>query len=134
MVQSCDELIMEIAAETGLDRMGEDDSDDEDEDDDRGDAVAPPAATPSPTAAPPAATPEMVIGEEEEEDLEELVLEQEPPEESEPQQPHLFTVLMRDREESPSRMYDDLDDLDDPTHADYDVDEWFPKDGSRDRD
>jgi hypothetical protein len=31
-------------------------------------------------------------------------------------------------------MYDDMDDLDDPTHADYDVDAWFPKDGSHDRD
>jgi hypothetical protein len=41
------------------------------------------------------------------------------------------TLLIRKNEESPSRMYDDLDDL---THADYDVDEWFPKDGSHDRD
>jgi hypothetical protein len=24
-------------------------------------------------------------------------------------------------------MMDDLDDLDDPTEADYDVDEWFPR-------
>jgi hypothetical protein len=54
----------------------------------------------------------------------------------EPKQPHprLVSMLMRDHEESPSRMYDDMDDLDDPTHADYDVDEWFPKDGSHDRD
>jgi hypothetical protein len=41
---------------------------------------------------------------------------------------------MRDHEESPSRMFDDLNNLDDPTIADYDVDEWFPEDGSRDRD
>jgi hypothetical protein len=27
-----------------------------------------------------------------------------------------------------------LDDLDDPTEADYDVDEWFLEDGSNDRD
>jgi hypothetical protein len=47
-----------------------------------------------------------------------------PDEEAEPPQPHLFTILMRDHEESPSRMYDNLDDL---TIADYDVDELFPK-------
>jgi hypothetical protein len=47
---------------------------------------------------------------------------------------------MRDYEEIPSRMVDgpheldDLDDLDDLTEADYDVDEWFPEDGSNDRD
>jgi hypothetical protein len=29
---------------------------------------------------------------------------------------------MRDYEESPSRMMDDLHELDDPTEADYDVD------------
>jgi hypothetical protein len=40
---------------------------------------------------------------------------------------------MRDYEESPSRMIDDLDDLDDSTEADYDVDEWYPVDGSNDR-
>jgi hypothetical protein len=54
--------------------------------------------------------------------------------ELEPLQPRLFNVLMRYYEESPLRMMDDLDDLDDPTEADYDVDEWFPKDGSNDRD
>jgi hypothetical protein len=46
MAQSRDELIMEIAVETRLDKMGEDDHDDnsEDEDDDEngGDAAAPP--------------------------------------------------------------------------------------------
>jgi hypothetical protein len=41
---------------------------------------------------------------------------------------------MTDREESPSRMMDDLGDLDDPTEANYDVDKWFPEDGSNDRD
>jgi hypothetical protein len=41
---------------------------------------------------------------------------------------------VRDYEESLSRMMDDLDDLDDPTVADYDMNEWFPKDGSNDRD
>jgi hypothetical protein len=76
----------------------------------------------------------------EEEDSKVRILEQEAPkelevilpdEEPEPPQPSLFTMLMRDHEESPSRMYDDLDN---PTIADYDVDEWFPKDGSHDRD
>jgi hypothetical protein len=28
----------------------------------------------------------------------------------------------------------ELDDLDDPTEVDYVVDEWFPEDGSNDRD
>jgi hypothetical protein len=57
-----------------------------------------------------------------------------PEAEPEPLQPRLYTVLMRDSEESPSRMMDDLDDLDDPTEEDYDVNEWFLKDGSNDRD
>jgi hypothetical protein len=57
-----------------------------------------------------------------------------PEEEPVPPQPRLFTALMRDHEESLSRMFDDLDDLDDPTEANYDVDEWFLEDGSRDRD
>jgi hypothetical protein len=50
MVESCDELIMEIAKETGLDRMGED-AEDEDEDEDGnngGDATAPPIAVTPP--------------------------------------------------------------------------------------
>jgi hypothetical protein len=40
-------------------------------------------------------------------------------------QPRLFNMIVRHYEESPSRMMDDpheLDDLDDPTVADYDVD------------
>jgi hypothetical protein len=49
-------------------------------------------------------------------------------------------MIMRDYMLSPSRMdngsyeLDDLDDLDDPTEADYDVDEWFPENGSNDQD
>jgi hypothetical protein len=39
---------------------------------------------------------------------------------------------VRDYVESPSRMMDDLDDLDDPIEDDYDVDEWFQTDGSID--
>jgi hypothetical protein len=41
MVQSCDELIMEIVAETELDWMAQDEDDDEDVDDDKGDATTP---------------------------------------------------------------------------------------------
>jgi hypothetical protein len=39
-------------------------------------------------------------------------------------------MLMRDYEESPTRMMDDLDDLD----ASSNMDEWFLEDGSNDRD
>jgi hypothetical protein len=55
-----------------------------------------------------------------------------PEEELELPQPRLYTVLMRDYEERPSRVYDDFDDLDDPTEADYNMNEWFPMDGSND--
>jgi hypothetical protein len=60
--------------------------------------------------------------------------------ETELPQCRLFDVIMRDYKESPSRMMngphelDDLDGLDDPTEVDYDMDEWFPEDGSNDRD
>jgi hypothetical protein len=57
-----------------------------------------------------------------------------PEAEPEPPHPHLFNVLMRDCEESPSMMMDNLDDLDEPTEANYDVNEWFPEDGCNDRD
>jgi hypothetical protein len=57
-----------------------------------------------------------------------------PEEEPEPPQPRLYTVLIRDYEESPLRLMDHLGDLDDPTEANYDVDESFPKDESNDRD
>jgi hypothetical protein len=50
-------------------------------------------------------------------------------------QPHLYHALMRDYEESPPRMMDDLDDLDDDLNEGYsDMDEWFLEDGSNDRD
>jgi chromosome segregation ATPase len=55
MIQSCDELIMEIAEEYGINHVGEND-DDEDEDDE-GNAVAPPAPA-------PAVVPEEIIKEE----------------------------------------------------------------------
>jgi hypothetical protein len=57
MIQSCDELILEMAEEYGLNHMGENDDDEDKDDDDEGNAVAPPAPA-------PAAMPEE-IGEEE---------------------------------------------------------------------
>jgi hypothetical protein len=42
---------------------------------------------------------------------------------------------MRDYEENPLRLEDDLDNLDDnPNEGRSDVDEWFSEDGSKDRD
>jgi hypothetical protein len=64
--------------------------------------------------------------------------------EPEPPPPCVFNMIMRDYEESPPRMengpheLDDLDDLDDlvdaPNEGCSKMDEWFPKDGSNDRD
>jgi hypothetical protein len=78
---------------------------------------------------PPVATvPEEIIVEE---DPVEMILEQEAPmvheviladAEPEMSQPCLYYTLMRDYEESPSRMVDDLDDL---TKANSDMDECF---------
>jgi hypothetical protein len=50
IVKSHDELLVEIARETGLHHMGEDEDDEGEEEDadDGGDAVTPPAATPPP--------------------------------------------------------------------------------------
>jgi hypothetical protein len=137
MVKSRDELIMEIVREYGLNHMGGN-NDDEDEDDDDGwDAAAPP------TPVSPAATLEENVNEEAHV---EMVPEQEAPvvyedvlADAEPElpQPRLFNMIMRDYKKSPPRMMNgphELDDLDDKTKADYDVDEWFPEDGSNDRD
>jgi hypothetical protein len=141
MVESRDELLMEITRETGLDRMGEEEDEEEEEEDadDRGDATTPAAAA-SPPPAPPAAVPEEI----DEEGPMEVILEQETSmlhgvvlADAEPQMPHLrlYQALMRDYEEHPLRMEDDFDDLDDdPNEGRSDVDEWFPKDGSNDRD
>jgi hypothetical protein len=128
---------MEITKETGLDRMGEDAKDEEeDEDADDGGAAAAP-----PSTAPAAAAPKEIIMEE---DPVEMVPIQEAPvahevilADAEPEmlQPRLYHTLMRDYEESPPRMMDDLDDLDDdPNEGCSDMDEWFPEDGSNDRD
>jgi hypothetical protein len=104
IIQSHDELIMEMAEECGLNRMGEnddnEDDDDDDDDDDEGNVVAP-------LAPAPAAVPEEIVKEE-------------APVENGPQE------------------LDDLDDLgdldDDPNEGRSDMVEWFPQDGSNDRD
>jgi hypothetical protein len=97
-----DELILEMAKEYGLNRMGEndDDEDENEDDDDEGNAVTPPTSA-------PAAVPDEIVKEE-------------APMENGPQE------------------LDDLDDLgdlnDDPNEGRSDMDEWFPQDGSNDRD
>jgi hypothetical protein len=50
MIQSHDELIMEMAEEYGLNRMGENDDDEDEDDDDIGNAIAP--RSPAPAAVP----------------------------------------------------------------------------------
>jgi hypothetical protein len=97
MIQSCDDLIMEMAEEYGLNHMGENYNNEDEDDDNEGNAVAPPAPT-------PAVVPEEII-------------EEEAPVENGPQE------------------IDDLDDLDDdPNEGCSDMDQWFPQDGSNDRD
>jgi hypothetical protein len=100
MIQSRDELIMEMAEEYGLNRMRENDGDEDEDDDDEGNTVTPPTPV-------PAAMPEEII-------------EEEAPMENDPQE------------------LDDLDDLgdldDDPNEGCSDMFEWFPQDGSNDRD
>jgi hypothetical protein len=120
--------------------MGENDNDEDEDDDDEGNVTAPP------TPVQPTIAPEEIV---EEEALVEMVPEQEAPvvhevilvdAELELPQPRLFNMIMRDYEVIPPRMangpheLDDLDDLDDPTEAYFDMDEWFPEDGSNDRD
>jgi hypothetical protein len=57
MIQSHDELILEMAEEYGLNCMGENDDDEDEDDDDEGKAVTPPAPT-------PAVVPEEIVEEE----------------------------------------------------------------------
>jgi hypothetical protein len=135
MVESRYELVIEIARETGLDRMGEYDKDEEEEEDanDGEDAATPPTAVP-PSPAPPAAASEEV----DDEGPVEMIPEQEalvPHEvilaDAKPEmlQLRLYLALMRDYEENPLRMEDDFDDLDnDPNEGCSDMD------GSNDRD
>jgi hypothetical protein len=116
MVESRDELLMEIARETELDCMDEGEVGEEEETDDKGDVAAPPAAAPPPPA-PPAVVPEEIH----EEGPMEAIPEQEDlmshevattEVESEIPQHHLYHALMRDYEEDPLRLEDDFDDLD----------------------
>jgi hypothetical protein len=57
MIQSRDELILEMAGEYGLNHMGENDDDEDENDDDEGNTIAPPAPA-------PAAVPEEIVEEE----------------------------------------------------------------------
>jgi hypothetical protein len=137
MVESHDELITEITRETGLDHMGED-TEDEEEDEDADDGED---ATALPVTMPSATTPEEAV---KEEDPVEMIPMKEAPvphevifADAEPEmpQPHLYHALMIGYEESPPRMMEDLDDLDeDLNEGRSDMDEWFPKDGNNDRD
>jgi hypothetical protein len=134
-------MLMEIARETGLDRIGEDEDDEEEEEDadDGGDAVASPAVVPPPLV-PPIAAPEEI----DEGGLVEVIPEQEAPmphevilADAKPKMPQLrlYHALMRDYEENLLRVEDDFDDLeDDPNEGRSDIDEWFPEDGSNNRD
>jgi hypothetical protein len=100
MMESHDELILEMAEEYGLNCMGESEDDEDEDDGDEGNAVAPPALA-------PAAVPEEIVDEED------------PVENG----PHELDDL------------DDLGDLDeDPNEGRSDVEDWFPQDGSNDRD
>jgi hypothetical protein len=130
MVESHDELLMEITRETGLDHMGEDEDEEEEEEDanDGGDAAAPPAAAPPPPV-PPAVVPVEIN----EEGPMEAIPEQEalmPLEvilaDAEPKVPQvrLNHALLGDYEENPLRLEDDFDDLDDDPSEDHsDMDE-----------
>jgi hypothetical protein len=125
MVEAHDELIMEFTNKYGYNLSDED--------------AAPPVAGPPPIPATPAAAPEEIImekdpvemvTEQESHDAHDVTLEDVNPK---PPQPRLFNMIMRDYEVNPSRMMDDLhelDDLDDLIEAEYDVDEWFPVKGS----
>jgi hypothetical protein len=100
MIQSRDELILEMAEEYGLNRMGENDDNEDEDDNNEGNTIAPPVPAPS-------IVPEEIVKEED-------------PVENGPQE------------------LDDLDDLgdldEDPNEGCSDVEEWFPQDGSNDRD
>jgi hypothetical protein len=130
MVESRDELLMEITWEMGLNRMGEGEDEEEEEEhvNDEGDAVAPPAAAPLPPV-PPATVPEEIDEEGPVEAIpgqealmpHEVVLADAKPEVP---QLRLYHVLLRDYEENPLRLEDDFDDLDDDSSEDHsDMDE-----------
>jgi hypothetical protein len=141
MVESHDELLMDIAREMGLDHMGEDEDEEEEEEDaaDGGDATTPPTIAPPPPVPPTAMSEEI-----DEEGPVEAIPEQEAPmlhgvilAAAEPEVPllHLYHALLRDYEENSLRLEDDFDDLDDDLNESRsNMDEWFPQDGSNDRD
>jgi hypothetical protein len=96
MVKSRDELLMEIARETGLDRMDEGEGGEEEETDEEGPM-------------------EAIL---EQEDLmphEVATVEVE----SETPHHHIYHALTRDYEEDPLRLEDDFDDLDDCLDGDH---------------
>jgi hypothetical protein len=130
MVESHDELLMQIAREIGLDRMGEDvEDEEEDEDVDDGDATATAATTLEEIND---EGPIEMVTKQEAHVVHEVILADAEPEMP---QPHLYHALIRDYEESPSRMTEDLDDLDDdPNEGHSDMVEWFLEDRSNDRD
>jgi hypothetical protein len=107
-IQSCNDLVMEMDAEMGLGRTGEDDN--EDDNDNEGDAMEDTAATAPTVAANVVAAkgkegPEMLISEQESPEAFEITL---PDEEPELLQPSHFTILMSDHEESLSWANDDI--------------------------
>jgi hypothetical protein len=129
MVESRDELLMEIAREMELDCMGgEGDEEEEEYADDGGDAAAPPS-----TAPPPPTTPAAVPEEIDEEGPVGAIPEQEAsmpheviPADVEPVMPQLrlYHAIMRDYGEILLRLEDDFDDMDDDLSEDhYDMDE-----------
>jgi hypothetical protein len=143
MIQSCDELFMEMAEEYGLNCIGENDDDEDEDDDDEGNSIAPSALVPVvvPEEIIKEETPLGMVPEQEAPVAHEVILADVEPK---PPQPRLFNMVMRDYEESLPRMengpqemddLDDLDDLDDDLNEGRsNTDEWFPEDGSNDRD
>jgi hypothetical protein len=116
MVESHDELLMEIARETGLGCMDEDEGEEE-EMDNEGDVAAPSAAAP-PALVPPADILEEILDEGPMEaipELEDLTPHEVATAEVETEMPqhHFYHALMRDYEEDPLRLEDDFDGLDD---------------------
>jgi hypothetical protein len=130
MVESHDELLMEISREAGLDRIGQDEEDEKEEEDagNGRDTATPPTAAPPPPV-PPVAVPEEInkegpveaIPKQEASMLHEVI-----PANAEPVMPQLrlYHTLMRDYEENPLRLEDDFDYLvDDPSEDHSDMDE-----------
>jgi hypothetical protein len=72
MIQSRDELILEMAKEYGLNHMGENDDDEDEDDNDEGNAIAPPAL--APTVVPEEIVEEALVenGPQELDDLDDL--------------------------------------------------------------